>query len=115
MDPFCILTRLRPVVWLHIKHLEQFQLYFYIRLHDSMVSSSEFWLIIFDAFGNSENCFLSMDQNSFELELALNYSVFHYELRNDSAKACKIVRGKLNGARDGIDNMDKIQVANLDF
>ena len=44
--------------------------------------------------------------NSNKLGLALNYSVFYYELKNDSAKACKIAEEALNGARDEIDNMD---------
>lgn len=44
--------------------------------------------------------------NSNKLGLALNYSVFHYELKNDSAKACVIAEEALNGARDEIDNMD---------
>ena len=44
--------------------------------------------------------------NSNKLGLALNYSVFHYELKNDSAKACSIAEEALNGARDEIDNMD---------
>jgi hypothetical protein len=44
--------------------------------------------------------------NSNKLGLALNYSVFYYELRNDSKKACSIAEEALNGARDEIDNMD---------
>lgn len=44
--------------------------------------------------------------NSNKLGLALNFSVFHYELQNDSAKACQIAEEALNGARDEIDNMD---------
>jgi 14-3-3 protein epsilon len=44
--------------------------------------------------------------NSTRLGLALNFSVFHYELKNDSAKACTIAEEALNGARDGIDDMD---------
>ena len=44
--------------------------------------------------------------NSNKLGLALNFSVFHYELKNDSAKACQIAEEALNGARDEIDNMD---------
>ena len=44
--------------------------------------------------------------NSNKLGLALNFSVFHYELKNDSAKACSIAEEALNGARDEIDNMD---------
>mmetsp|Transcript_32859 Transcript_32859/g.37630 ORF Transcript_32859/g.37630 Transcript_32859/m.37630 type:complete len:240 (-) Transcript_32859:60-779(-) len=43
--------------------------------------------------------------NSNKLGLALNFSVFHYELKNDSAKACTIAEEALNGARDEIDNM----------
>ena len=44
--------------------------------------------------------------NSNKLGLALNYSVFYYELKNDSSKACAIAEEALNGARDEIDNMD---------
>lgn len=44
--------------------------------------------------------------NSTRLGLALNFSVFHYELKNDSSKACAIAEEALNGARDEIDNMD---------
>ena len=44
--------------------------------------------------------------NSNKLGLALNFSVFFYELKNDSSKACKIAEEALNGARDEIDNMD---------
>lgn len=44
--------------------------------------------------------------NSNKLGLALNFSVFYYELKNDSAKACSIAEEALNGARDEIDNMD---------
>ena len=44
--------------------------------------------------------------NSNKLGLALNFSVFHYELKNDSTKACEIAEEALNGARDEIDNMD---------
>ena len=49
------------------------------------------------------------------LGLAWNYSVFYYELKNNSAQVHVIEKEKLDGARDEIDNMDKIQVANLDF
>jgi len=44
--------------------------------------------------------------NSNKLGLALNFSVFFYELKNDSSKACVIAEEALNGARDEIDNMD---------
>lgn len=44
--------------------------------------------------------------NSNKLGLALNFSVFHYELKNDSSMACKIAEEALNGARDEIDSMD---------
>ncbi|CAI2378027.1 unnamed protein product [Moneuplotes crassus] len=44
--------------------------------------------------------------NSNKLGLALNFSVFHYELKNDSSKACEIAEQALNGARDQIDEMD---------
>ena len=44
--------------------------------------------------------------NSNKLGLALNFSVFYYELKNDSSKACAIAEEALNGARDEIDNMD---------
>ena len=44
--------------------------------------------------------------NSNKLGLALNFSVFYYELKNDPSKACDIAEKALNGARDEIDNMD---------
>jgi hypothetical protein len=44
--------------------------------------------------------------NSNKLGLALNYSVFYYELKNDSKQACVIAEEALNGARDEIDNME---------
>lgn len=44
--------------------------------------------------------------NSTKLGLALNFSVFHYELKNDSAKACVIAEEALNGAKEKIDEMD---------
>ena len=44
--------------------------------------------------------------NSNKLGLALNYSVFYFELKNDSATACKIAEEALAGARDEIDSMD---------
>lgn len=44
--------------------------------------------------------------NSNKLGLALNYSVFYYELKNDSGKACAIAEEALNGAREEIDNME---------
>ena len=46
-----------------------------------------------------------MDPNSSELELALNYSVLYYELKDDSSKACKIAEEALNGARDEIEKL----------
>ena len=44
--------------------------------------------------------------NSTKLGLALNFSVFHYELKNDSGKACEIAEEALNAAKDKIDEMD---------
>mmetsp|Transcript_22872 Transcript_22872/g.22720 ORF Transcript_22872/g.22720 Transcript_22872/m.22720 type:complete len:237 (-) Transcript_22872:59-769(-) len=44
--------------------------------------------------------------NSTKLGLALNFSVFHYELKNDSSKACLIAEEALNGAKEKIDDMD---------
>ncbi|CAI2378800.1 unnamed protein product [Moneuplotes crassus] len=44
--------------------------------------------------------------NSNKLGLALNYSVFWYELKNDSSKACEIAEKALNEAREKIDDMD---------
>ncbi len=37
--------------------------------------------------------------NSTRLGLALNYSVFHYELKNDSKKACELAQEALDGAK----------------
>ena len=44
--------------------------------------------------------------NSTKLGLALNFSVFHYELKSDSGKACEIAEEALNAAKDKIDEMD---------
>jgi hypothetical protein len=44
--------------------------------------------------------------NSTKLGLALNFSVFYYELKNDSGKACVIAEEALNGAKEKIDEMD---------
>lgn len=44
--------------------------------------------------------------NSTKLGLALNFSVFYYELKNDSAKACTIAEQALNEAKEKIDEMD---------
>jgi uncharacterized protein (DUF885 family) len=44
--------------------------------------------------------------NSTKLGLALNFSVFHYELKSDSKKACEIAEKALNDARDQIDEME---------
>jgi 14-3-3 protein epsilon len=44
--------------------------------------------------------------NSTKLGLALNFSVFYYELKNDSAKACTIAEQALNDAKEKIDEMD---------
>eukprot|EP00344_Euplotes_crassus_P004180 CAMPEP_0196994216 /NCGR_PEP_ID=MMETSP1380-20130617/528_1 /TAXON_ID=5936 /ORGANISM="Euplotes crassus, Strain CT5" /LENGTH=230 /DNA_ID=CAMNT_0042409529 /DNA_START=24 /DNA_END=713 /DNA_ORIENTATION=- len=44
--------------------------------------------------------------NSTKLGLALNFSVFYYELKNDSSKACSIAEESLNGAKEKIDEMD---------
>jgi 14-3-3 protein epsilon len=43
--------------------------------------------------------------NSTKLGLALNFSVFHYELKNDTNKACEIAEKALNEAKDKIDEM----------
>lgn len=44
--------------------------------------------------------------NSTKLGLALNFSVFHYELKSDSNKACEIAEEALNAAKDKIDEMN---------
>jgi hypothetical protein len=44
--------------------------------------------------------------NSTKLGLALNFSVFHYELKSDSKKACEIAEKALNDAKDKIDEME---------
>lgn len=44
--------------------------------------------------------------NSTRLGLALNFSVFYYELKNDSKKACEIAQEALDGARADIESMD---------
>ena len=44
--------------------------------------------------------------NSTRLGLALNYSVFYYELKNDSKKACELAQEALDGAKADIESMD---------
>ena len=44
--------------------------------------------------------------NSTKLGLALNFSVFYYELKNDSDKACELAQVALDGARADIEDMD---------
>jgi len=44
--------------------------------------------------------------NSTRLGLALNYSVFYYELKNDSKKACELAQEALDGAKQDIESMD---------
>ena len=44
--------------------------------------------------------------NSIRLGLALNFSVFHYEVKNNSGKACEIAQRALDAAKEDIDNID---------
>ena len=44
--------------------------------------------------------------NSTRLGLALNFSVFHYEVKNDIPTACKLAEEALDAAKENIDNMD---------
>ena len=44
--------------------------------------------------------------NSTKLGLALNFSVFYYELKNDSDKACELAQVALDGAKADIEEMD---------
>lgn len=44
--------------------------------------------------------------NSTRLGLALNFSVFHYEVKNDIPQACKLAEEALEQAKENIDNMD---------
>jgi len=44
--------------------------------------------------------------NSTRLGLALNFSVFHYEVKSDIPKACILAEEALNQAKENIDNMD---------
>ena len=44
--------------------------------------------------------------NSTKLGLALNCSVFHYEVQGDIPKACLLAEDALNAAKDNIDDMD---------
>ncbi|CAI2378245.1 unnamed protein product [Moneuplotes crassus] len=44
--------------------------------------------------------------NSTKLGLALNCSVFYYEIKSDIPKACKIAEAALEDAKKSIDNMD---------
>jgi len=70
------------------------------KLNEVTEKASEFYQKATDAAANLK------PYNSNKLGLALNYSVFYYELKNDSSQACKIAEEALNGARDEIDNMD---------
>ena len=47
--------------------------------------------------------------NSIRLGLALNFSVFHYEVKNNSSKACEIAQEALDKAKEDIDNIDNDQ------
>ena len=51
--------------------------------------------------------------NSNKLGLALNYSVFYYELKNDSGKACAIAEEALNGARESVITQEIRNTTNL--
>ena len=44
--------------------------------------------------------------NSTKLGLALNCSVFYYEVQSDIPKACSLAEDALNAAKDNIDDMD---------
>jgi 14-3-3 protein epsilon len=44
--------------------------------------------------------------NSTRLGLSLNFSVFFYELKNDSKKACELAQEALDGAKADIESMD---------
>ena len=44
--------------------------------------------------------------NSTRLGLSLNFSVFFYELKNDSKMACKLAQEALDGAKADIEQMD---------
>ena len=44
--------------------------------------------------------------NSTRLGLSLNFSVFFYELKNDSKKACQLAQEALDGAKADIEQMD---------
>mmetsp|Transcript_28392 Transcript_28392/g.25117 ORF Transcript_28392/g.25117 Transcript_28392/m.25117 type:complete len:238 (+) Transcript_28392:2-715(+) len=44
--------------------------------------------------------------NSTRLGLALNFSVFHYEVKSDIPKACVLAEEALDSAKQNIDNMD---------
>jgi 14-3-3 protein epsilon len=44
--------------------------------------------------------------NSTRLGLALNFSVFHYEVKSDIPKACVLAEEALEQAKENIDNMD---------
>ena len=44
--------------------------------------------------------------NSTKLGLALNFSVFHYEVKSDTSKACSLAEEALDAAKQNTDNMD---------
>lgn len=52
----------------------------------------------------SQDCLLST--HPIRLGLALNYSVFYYEIQKNSAKACKMARDAFDEAIADLDNVE---------
>ena len=60
-----------------------------------------------DHYEQANKCGKSLKPyNSTKLGLALNYSVFYYEVKNDIPKACQLAEEALESAKQNIDNMD---------
>ena len=52
-----------------------------------------------------ENCKELKSTNPIRLGLALNYSVFHYEIQNDQQKACELAKTAFDDAISQLDNL----------
>jgi len=52
-----------------------------------------------------ENCKILQTTNPIRLGLALNYSVFHYEIQGDSEKACELAKKAFDEAIAQLDNL----------
>ena len=55
-----------------------------------------------DAYKNSQ---ILLSTNPIRLGLALNYSVFHYEIQGDPAKACELAKKAFDDAISQLDSL----------